>query len=389
MATYVGTRDHLDDLVELAVRTTRRAAIRGADGRARGDAEVAVAMLAERIDDRIAATESGGRTVPLARAAAAFALTSSELAVVRYLLAAAVAPERLRAAGGPDRVTLEYLDDAIYTAGDRDAFATELATQGRLFRHGLIEWVEPGDRAAGRLGRAVRTHPRVIDLAFGHLELAADVASVAALTLTPPDGAALLVSDVARATAIAVVRAQGQRRGDPALVLHGLPGSGRGALALAAAAAAGRAALTVRCGDLPTDATLVDVLAALAREATLFDAVVIMRDAEHLLASPDDGRRDRSRALDAVLGGGPAPLVLTCAPQLAQPLLRERAVVAVEPRPRPRHPRGAMAARLAHGLPRAGRAPGGPLRGDGRHDRTGRAWRCGPRAGGRSRGERR
>ena len=92
MATYVGTRDHLDDLVELAVRTTRRAAIRGADGRARGDAEVAVAMLAERIDDRIAATESGGRTVPLARAAAAFALTSSELAVVRYLLAAAVAP---------------------------------------------------------------------------------------------------------------------------------------------------------------------------------------------------------------------------------------------------------------------------------------------------------
>lgn len=330
MATYGGTRDHLDDLVELAVRITRRAAMRGADARARGDAEVAVAMLTERIDDRIAATESGGRTVPLARAATTFSLTTSELAVVRYLVATSVAPERLRAAGSPDRITLEYLDDAIYAAGDRDAFSAELGTRGRLFRHGLVEWAEPSEQASGRLGRAVRAHARVVDLAFGHLELADDVAAVAELTLAPPDGAGLLVSAVARATAIAVVQAQTQRRDEPALALQGLPGSGRTTLALAAAAAAGRAALTVRCGDLPGDGTLVDVLASVAREATLFDAVVILRDAEQLLASPDEGRRDRARALDAVLGGAPLSLILTCPPQLPQALMRERGVVAVE-----------------------------------------------------------
>ena len=339
MATsYRGSRDHLDDLVELARRIVER---RGAElapatdddaARRLADREVGIAILAERIERRLAATAAAGPAVPLDRLCTTFALSSTERRVLGFLIALEIAPGTVGAAEARlgAHASLEALDALFYRDPEvRSRFADELATDGRLFRHALVEWADARGDDTSRFARTLRPVPRVIELAFGRTALAPDVAAVATL-IERPAPAPLLVPDAALRTVREALRTHAERGDGPVPLVIGPPGAGRHAVVLTAARALDRAVLSVRCAELPADARLADTLAAIEREAMLHGALIELRGAEVLPADAEAGRRDRAHALDAVLAHCPAPLVITATAELTAPLVPSRGTIPVE-----------------------------------------------------------
>ncbi len=329
MASYRGSRDHLDDVIEFAVDVVERERVTraGADGDAatRAAAELRVAVGRERLAARLDATAAAGVVLPWPRLGDAFGLSPTEREVLALLVAREVAPARFDGDAG---FTLERLDRLVYGApAVRELFAVELAADGALLGHGLCQW-RGADGVERRADRPLRPHPRVVELAYGRLALAAEVAGYAELHTAPDAGAALIVAAEVRAAVTTAVRAQ-LEGGEPAAQLVGPRGSGRRSLALAAAAAAGRAAIVVSGEALATAADVGALAAALVREARLFDAVLIFADLDRLAA---DARApgDRARALDAHLRHARVPVVITTRPGGATALVPGRGAIPVD-----------------------------------------------------------
>ena len=109
--TYRTSRDHLDDLIRLALLVFARRA--GQDAAERAELDLAVVELAERIEERVALAEA---PLPLDRLRGAFQLEDTEQRCLWLLLAHAASSEVRAASGHPDGLPLELLDTVAYGA---------------------------------------------------------------------------------------------------------------------------------------------------------------------------------------------------------------------------------------------------------------------------------
>jgi SpoVK/Ycf46/Vps4 family AAA+-type ATPase len=327
---YRSARDHLDDLVELAGMLLQPPGAGGAAGgeetaaRAEVERHLERVRLEDLIDQRVEATRAAGAELPFGRLCSAFELTPTEVRCLRLLVGLEVS-SRARGFLEGGAATLEDLDRLVYAPSVRDRFAIELALGGRLFAYALVEWADDDRRS--RFGRAVRASARVVDLAFGRVELADEVAACADLAAPARSWQHLLVPAEAKSTVLEAMRARAERGAVPLIV--GPRGSGRRSLATGAAHELGANVLTVRCADLAAD-RFGAVVAAIQREAILFGAAVVLADAEHLQSDAATARRSRAAALDAAFASFPGALAATASAGLTAPLFPSRGMVLVE-----------------------------------------------------------
>ena len=125
------------------------------------------------------------------------------------------------------------------------------------------------------------------------MRLDRDVATVATLIVNPPSFDSIILDadlkqEIAELFRVAVKSAKTATT-TPVVVLAGLEGSGRKALAFGAAEANGSAALHVRCSALPNDAQELRRLSrSIIREAILHHAVPIFEGLDELAAKKRD-----------------------------------------------------------------------------------------------------
>ena len=334
---YAEAREYLDEVtaqVERLVRRYHRMRI-GTSDPAEQRAIAELDLEADRADEliraRCAASHALGIDLPLDRLRRAFALSPTEARIFEVLVAFELAaPVREAAAPYLDKdgmTTIELVEALVYrTARTRAASCEELVSDGRLFRFHIAEL---GGSQMPWLARPIKIAPRVVELALGRLRLDPDVARVATLVLTPASGAHLLQDPQARAVVAAAVVAQREREGAPIPLLVGPEGVGRGSLMHAVAHDLELAVLEVSGAALPRDATLAATLAAIVREATLFGALVLVRELDLLVGDAERGVADRLELVAATLAHSALPVAATARANLWPPAVH-RPVVVVE-----------------------------------------------------------
>ncbi|HET9625795.1 MAG TPA: ATP-binding protein [Kofleriaceae bacterium] len=334
---YAEAREYLDEVtgqVERLVRRYHRMRT-GADDPAALRAIAELDLEADRADEmiraRCAASHALGIDLPLDRLRRAFALSPTEARLVEVLVAFELAAQ-VREAAAPyldkdGMTTIAVVEALVYrSARTRGASSEELVSDGRLFRFHIAEL---GGSQMPWLARPIKIAPRVVELALGRLRLDPDVAQVATLVLAPTHGAHLLQDPQARAVVAAAVTAQRERAGAPIPLVVGPEGAGRGSLVHAVARELALPVLEVSGPALPRGAALAPVLAAIVREATLFGALVVVRELDPLVGDAERGVDDRLAIVAATLAHSAGPVAATARANVWPPAVH-RPVVVVE-----------------------------------------------------------
>jgi MoxR-like ATPase len=290
--------------------------------------------------ERPTASPATGRPDAWVRLCERMELTATEqlaLAVVAAVELDPMARALMRKrAGDASRVwpDVGLLAECVYTSADeRPRILQELAPEGTLLRHRLLEGIGSQRQIedAPFIARPLRAARRVLEIANGMWRLDPEVAAFATLVdatrdeLRLPAGLREHVRELVEA-------ASARHAPGPAIVLIGRDGVGRAALVEAIGAERGQPVLRVRCTDLPSDPReAVRALQAAAREARLLDALLLLDGVDELLGDPELSRPDRLRAVDAaVLASYPAAVTATAAPPGKRPLHLARGVVAID-----------------------------------------------------------
>ncbi|HEY5926516.1 MAG TPA: hypothetical protein VIV11_32740, partial [Kofleriaceae bacterium] len=298
-------RDHLDDIIGFARCVFEQ---KQATNPARlAELQFEIADRHEQIEGSLELARIASMALPLDRLRKAFKLEREEVRCIYLLLGLAVSTEVRQLAGSDGTGSIELLDQLVYTASaSRDRFADHLASDGRLFGYGLIEFA---DESRSRFARPVRVSDRVVDLAFGRDRAAAELAGFGTLTIGRPFE--LLIPEQVRLDVRTALRRHAEQGSGPIPVIRGVVGSGRRALVATVANELGARMLIVHCGALPE--RLGHALTAIMREAILAGAVIVLADAEHLAGDVHQGRRDRAPALDAAFAHYSGPIAITMA----------------------------------------------------------------------------
>jgi SpoVK/Ycf46/Vps4 family AAA+-type ATPase len=267
-------------------------------------------------------------SAPWRRLCERFALTDTEelaLAVVALVELDPSARTLMRTRSDETRVwpDVGLLADCVYLGEARQRLLYEMAPEGTLLRHRLLEGVGSPRQIedAPFVARPLRTSRRVLELVNGAWRLDPEVAGFASLVEQRHDG--LRLPPGLREQVSELVRMACERgRPGPLIVLAGREGVGRAALIEAIAAERGMRVLRVRCADLGQDTRdAVRAMQAAAREARLFDAVLLLDGLDELLGDPETSRNDRLRAVDqAVLSSYAGPIAATAGPPGKRPL---------------------------------------------------------------------
>jgi len=218
----------------------------------------------------------------------------------------------------------------------RDRLILEMAPDGRLFKHRLLEFIGTPRQIdeAPFLLRPLKVAPRVIELVHGVVRLDPRIAEVATLVRHPPGMDGLVMSETIKGEVLQLLSARSAPGTDgppQAVLLAGTEGSGRKALAFGAANALGCAALHIRCDDLPTDQReLPKLCRALVREAILFRAMPVLENIDVLPGDTETGRSDRSKVLDKALQEFLGPIAGTCALHDSRPVNLSRGAIVVD-----------------------------------------------------------
>ncbi len=303
--------------------------------------DAGIAADGEHLEARLAASRAAGAPVLLDRLRDAFELSPTELRCLLVLIAVETNP-RVRSlmrylVNDASRVhpDIGFLELAVYnTPALRDLMVRELAGDGALLRHRLIE--QPGRRDDPFLLRPLRLSARVFEAAHGIDRLDPDVAAVAELVTDPTPMTDLELPAPLRDEVVALVEEAwvagraGLRR--PAVVVTGPDGSGRRSLLAGAAAQLRLAVLRVRCAELPRDPGEVARLAQLlVREARLARALLVFEGIDALTGDAEQGRVDRIGVLDAAaLASYAGPVAATAARSDNHPVRLGRGVVLIE-----------------------------------------------------------
>ena len=321
---YRGIREHLDDLIQLALLVLRRPTL--GDARALAELDLATVELSELVEARLEVTAARGEPMPLDQLRTAFQLEATEQRCLWLLVALAVSSEARALAGGSDALTLEALDAMVYRTPElRDRFVRELGAGGRLLRYGLIEAQDDG--ATGHLARPVRIAEPLVELAYGASAQSSETLAYA--TLVEPVEVELLMPGETRELVRVALRHQIQTGGGgPVPVVRGADGSGRRALIGELARELGASLLVVRCADLAKAPRLGRALVAIQREAILHRAVVVLAGAD-ALASEAAGDA-AARAVDAAFRGYVGPVAMTASTHLAIALVPARGTMIVD-----------------------------------------------------------
>ena len=300
---YRTVRDHLDDIIGFARCVFEQ---KHATSSARAaELQFEIADRHEQIEGSLELARIASMPLPLDRLRKAFKLEREEVRCLYLLLGLAVSTDVRLLAGSDGTGSIELLDQLVYTASaSRDRFADHLASDGRLFGYGLIEFA---DESRSRFARPVRVSDRVVDLAFGRDRAANELAGFGTLTIGRPYE--LLIPEQARLDVRAALKRHAEQGNGPVPVIRGVTGSGRRALVATVANELGARMLIVHCGALPE--RLGHALTSIMREAILAGAVIVLADAEHLAGDVQQGRRDRSPAIDAAFAHYSGPLAIT------------------------------------------------------------------------------
>ena len=307
---YATAREYLDDVIALAdvmfVWQRRNAAAESeADLRAVGELAIDVTRREDLIAARSEATQP---PLPFQLACKRFRLSQTEARVLALLVALEVSAGEHR-----QRPTIGLLETLIYRTPElRELCVLELAPDSRLFAQRLAELGV--DREVPWLATPVRTFPRVVELALGRLRLDLAVARSATLIEEPAAADHLLVPGDVRT---AVEDALREQLAGPAILcavpfLVGAEGTGRASLALGAARRLGRPVLEVRADTLPREVPDLDTrLRDTRREATLFEAVLLVRELQSLAGEEGRGIPDLIPRVVDSLASHAGPLVMT------------------------------------------------------------------------------
>ncbi len=312
------------------------------DGKSRvQELDAEIRAMTERMEERLAQNRKNKSQVPFDQLRSTFGLTPTEQRVVWVLLALEVSA-RLRQlmrylVNEASRIHADVglLELLVYSSAQtRDRMIIELAPDGRLFKHRLLEGIGSARQQddAPFLLRPIKLAPRVIELAHGYVRLDPKVSAIATLVRTPPPMANLIMDEAIKSEVEHLLRPDPSASGPaPAVLLAGAEGTGRKALAYGAAAALGCAALHVRCDQLPNDAReLPKLCRALVREAILFRAMPVFENIDTLGVEQESGRINRAKFLDQALREFLGPVAGTCSLHDSRPVVLSRGVVVVD-----------------------------------------------------------
>jgi SpoVK/Ycf46/Vps4 family AAA+-type ATPase len=287
--------------------------------------DAALATWDERIEGGLEASRAADRPLPWDHLRRAFSLTPTEQRALLVLAAVEVSARHRQIArylvNDPARVHFDVrlLDLAVYRAeADRERLIVELAVDGTLLRHRLVEVPTGGSRRAAEeypfLLRPLRVAPRVVELLHGRTTLDREIAGVASL-LAPARGAAEWVGPPATVEQLRGLLRESLTTSSggtapQALVLVGPEGVGKRHLAAALAHEIGLATLSVNVRALPDERDEIERTGrAIAREALLFRAVPVLVGIDAVAEDPRGP--SRLAALDAALADFRGPLVAT------------------------------------------------------------------------------
>ncbi len=308
------------------------------------DLDAAIVAREEQIEAKLAEAFRQGRPLPLDRLRRTFGLTGSEQRALWVLIGVEVSA-RLRQlmrylVNEATRIHADVglLELLVYSSAQtRDLMIHELAGDGRLFRHRLVEPIgtRRQQEEAPFLLRPLKVNPRVIELVHGVVRLDREVADLAVLVTAPPSHDALVLDPALKQETTELLRnalaSAALGAPAPAIVLSGPEGAGRKSLVYGAARELGCGVLHVLCDRLPGDvAELTRVSRALVREAILFRAVPLLDGIDALAADVDMGRADRGGVVDRVLDGFVGPVAATCLRRDSRPLALSRGLVMVD-----------------------------------------------------------
>jgi len=296
--------------------------------------DAALADRAQDLEQSLDEAAAAGAPLPLDRLRRTFGLSPTEVRTLMVLVAIEtsgrhrqlmryLANEATRVHPDPGVLAMLVYDGPV----TRDRLVRDLALDAPLFRYRLVEAI--GSRRqiddTPFLLRPLRVNTRVLELFHGYPRLDREVAAVAELIDTPPAFDHLLVADEHKSEAVELLRSGG----GPVVCVAGPEGSGRRSLVLGAAQALGARVLRVRCDALPRDAgELARVAHAIAREAVLWRAVLLLDGVDQLAADPDSGRPDRAGLIEAaVLADYRGPVAATSPRTDARPVRFDRGLV--------------------------------------------------------------
>jgi len=293
-----------------------------------------IGIQVNQIEEKLAAARSAGAPLPFDRLRMAFSLSPTEQRSLWVLIAIEL-DSRLRQlmrylVNEANRVHADVglLEILVYSAPTtREHLIRDLATDGRLHRHRLIESIGSRRQVAEApyLLRPLHVSQRVLELVHGVVRLDREVAECATLIKNPPAMTTLIFPEELKKEVIGLV---GGGKNTPVLVLSGAQGSGRKSLAMAAAASLGAWAITIDCNHLPRDSHELSRWArALIREAILFRAVPIFDNIDKLRPDPETGQGDRVQPVDSALTDFMGPVVATSGRSDTRPVALTRGIV--------------------------------------------------------------
>ena len=267
-------------------------------------------------------THRGPTFFQIARVAAAFNLDESAILLLTLLTAADRDPRIWVIARShhrdPSRIGIDCATASI--ALDIPVPALIDAAE-RLRRLDLITTAQT--TAGYRPFVATFAVPRIVDVISGGTAADEDLIGVVAPVEQPADVATLVVPD----SAVASLRAVLSRRGEapPIVIMQGIEGVGKRSLVSAIAAELDLPTLVLDALELPHEApALRRVLAALAREARLSDAIIFVDNAD-AVAEPW-----RRQAMAGMLGVLVRSTVLASTGGLIECMPRGRSLVRIE-----------------------------------------------------------
>jgi ATP-dependent 26S proteasome regulatory subunit len=305
-----------------------------------GELDTAIAARADKMERQLEASRAAGTAMPLDTIRRAFGLSPTETRTLMALIAIESSARHRQLmrylANEASRVHPDpgVLSTLVYDGpATRDHLVRDLALDAPLFRYRLVEPIGARRQVEETpfLLRPLRVNTRVLELVHGYARLDREVATVGELVEHPPGFDRLLLDDARKAEAVELLRG-GAGHHAPVLCVAGPEGSGRRSLIYGAAHAIGARVLRIRCEALPRDGADIGRLAqAIAREAVLWHAVLLLDGVDQLAADPESGRPDRAGAIEAaILADYTGPVAATSPRTDARPVRFDRGLVFID-----------------------------------------------------------